>query len=82
VALARGVQVQPGRRHGSAVQVDPIKTKLTPPGTKRLKVKCDLLLSTSAFKINLRRYSMVWRFLSGYVLHSSPVVDEDRGGRA
>jgi len=29
--------------------------KLTPPGTKRLKLKCDVLLSTSAFKSNLRR---------------------------
>jgi len=40
---------------GWAVQVDPIKSKLTPPETKRLKLKCDILLSTSAFKFNLRR---------------------------
>jgi hypothetical protein len=39
------------------VQVDPIKPKLKPPGTKRLKLKCDILLSTSAFKFNLRRYN-------------------------
>ena len=32
-------------------------TKLTPPGTKRLKLKRDILLSTSAFKFDLRRYS-------------------------
>ena len=32
------------------------KPKLKPPGTKRLKVNCDVLLSTSAFKFNLRRY--------------------------
>ena len=38
------------------MQVDPIKPKLKPPGTKRLRLKCDLLLSTSAFKFNLRRY--------------------------
>jgi len=38
------------------VQVDPIKPKLKPPGTKRLKLKCDVLLSTFAFKYNLRRY--------------------------
>jgi len=29
---------------------------LKPPGTKRLKLKHDELLSTSAFKFNLRRY--------------------------
>ena len=33
-----------------------MKPKLKPPGTKRLKLKCDILLSTSAFKFNLRRY--------------------------
>jgi len=31
--------------------------KLRPSGTKRLKLKCDILLSTSAFKFNLRRYA-------------------------
>jgi len=44
--------------HGRAVQLDPIKPELKPPGTKRLKVKCDMLLSNSAFKLNLRRYIM------------------------
>jgi hypothetical protein len=42
---------------GRAVQVDPIKPKLKPLATKRLKVKCDILLSTTAFKFNLRRYT-------------------------
>ena len=42
---------------GRAVQVDPMKPKLKPPGTNRLKLKCDILLSTSAFKVNLRRYT-------------------------
>jgi len=42
---------------GQAVQVDPFKTKLKPPGTKRLKLNCDILLSTSASKYNLRRYT-------------------------
>ena len=42
--------------HGRAVQVDPIKPKLKPPGTKRLKPNCDVLLSISAFEFNLRRY--------------------------
>jgi len=45
--------------HGRAVQVDPIKPALKAPGTKHLKLKCDILLSTSAFKINSRRYTMV-----------------------
>ena len=40
------------------MQVDPIKPKLKPPGTKRLKLNCDVLLSTSAFKFKLRRYTM------------------------
>ena len=39
------------------MQVDPIKPKLKPLGTERLKPNCDILLSTSAFKINLRRYT-------------------------
>ena len=42
---------------GWAVQVDPIKPKLRPPGTKRLKPNCDVLLSNSASKSNLRRYT-------------------------
>jgi hypothetical protein len=41
------------------VQVEPIKPKLKSPGTKHLKLKCDILLSTSAFKFKLRRYSVV-----------------------
>ena len=45
--------------HGEAVQVDPIKPKLNPPGTERLKLNCGVLLSASAFKLNLRRYTMV-----------------------
>jgi len=41
------------------VQVDPIKPKLKPPGTTLLKLNCDILLSTYAFKFNLRRYTEV-----------------------
>jgi len=48
---------QPGL--GRAVQVDPIKPKLKPPGTKRLKLKYDKPLSKSAFKFNLHHYSLV-----------------------
>jgi hypothetical protein len=39
------------------VQVDPIKPKLKMPRSKRLKLNCDVLLSTSAFKFNLRRFT-------------------------
>jgi len=31
--------------------------KLKPPGTKRLELKCDILLSNFGFKFNLRRYN-------------------------
>ena len=44
--------------HGSAVQVDPIKPKLKPPGTKRFKLKYDEVLLSFAFKLRLRRYIM------------------------
>jgi len=50
------------RRHGAqgkALQVDPIKPTLKLPGTKRLKLNCDILLSTYAFKFNLRRHTKV-----------------------
>ena len=39
------------------MQVDPIKPKLKPPRTKHLTLNCDILLSNSAFKFNLRRYN-------------------------
>jgi hypothetical protein len=44
-------------RRGRAVQVEPINTVLNAPGTKRLKLKHDKLLSSFAFNINLRRYT-------------------------
>jgi hypothetical protein len=31
---------------------------LKPPGIKLLKLKCDILVSISAFKLNLRRYTV------------------------
>jgi len=37
------------------VQVDPIKPTLKAPGAKRLKLKYEKLLSSCAFKSNLRR---------------------------
>jgi len=39
------------------VQVDPIKPTSNAPGTKRLKLEYDELLSSFAFKFNLRRYN-------------------------
>ena len=39
------------------MQVDPIKPKSKPPGTKLLKLNYKMLLSTSAFKFNLRRHT-------------------------
>ena len=42
---------------GEAVQVDPMKHILKPPGAKHLKLKCDTVLSTFAFKFSLRRYT-------------------------
>jgi len=46
---------------GRAVQVDPIKPVLKAPGTKLSKLKYDQLLSSFAFKFNLRRYSWACR---------------------
>jgi hypothetical protein len=43
--------------HGRAVQVDPNKPTLKAPGSKRLKLEYDKLLSGFAFNLNLRRYS-------------------------
>jgi len=42
---------------GRAVQLDPIKPKLKAPETQRLKLKVHELLSSFAFKFNLRRSS-------------------------
>ena len=36
-----------------------MKPMLKPTGTERLKLECDMLLSTFAFKFNLRRYTEV-----------------------
>ena len=44
--------------YGKAVQVGPIKAMLKAPGYKRLKLNYDVLLSTFAFKVDLRRYIM------------------------
>ena len=54
--------------HGGAVQVDPMRPTLKPPGAKRLILEYDELLANFAFKFNLHRYSMgagsatAWRY--------------------
>ena len=62
-----------------------MKPKLKPPGTERLKLKCDTLLSTSAVKFNLRRYTedapAPKRRLTGgasYMSSGNGVDDRDR----
>ena len=40
------------------MQADPIKPTLKAPGPKGLKLNCEVLLSTSAYKFNLRRYTV------------------------
>ena len=45
-------------RHGRVVQVDPITPALKALGTHLLILECDEPLSTFAFKINMRRYTM------------------------
>jgi hypothetical protein len=52
-----GFLIKPSDYPGRAVQVDPFKPKLKPPGTMRLKLYSDALLSTFAFKFGLRRYT-------------------------
>jgi hypothetical protein len=42
---------------GRAVQLNPMNSKWKPPGAKRLKLKCDELLSSCAVIFNLRRYT-------------------------
>ena len=39
------------------MRIDPIEPTLKAPGTKRLKLKCDKLLSSLGFNFNLRRYA-------------------------
>jgi hypothetical protein len=41
------------------MQVDPVKPKVTAPGTKRLKLICDAPLSNLAFKLSLRHHKKV-----------------------
>ena len=40
------------------MQIDPIIPTLKAPGSNRLKLKYDQLVSSFAFKFNLRRYTV------------------------
>ena len=60
------------------MQVDSIKPKLKPPGTKRLKLKCDTMVSTAAFKFNLRRYTLAVSLQAEY--EAEVRGPGDRGG--
>ena len=48
-------------QRGRVARVDPIKTTLKASGTKRLKLEHEKVLSSYAFKFNLRRYSAASR---------------------
>ena len=45
--------------HGRAAQAEPMKTMLKAPGTTRLDLAYDKLLSNFGFNFKLRRYTMV-----------------------
>ena len=66
--------------HGRVVQVDPIQPKLKPPGTKCLKLKCDVLPSTSGFKFNMRRYTMEL-LVQMPIVHFKPTDGKKKGGK-
>ena len=75
-----GCVLHRGGRHAAeqrckAVQVDPMKPRMKPPGTERLKSEHDGLLSNFGFKFKLRRYSVLVRdaaqYIAGRGLHSS-----------
>jgi hypothetical protein len=56
------------------VQADPVKPKLKPPETQRLKLECDMLLSTSAFKSNFRLYTKELRDAISHIRNQKVLV--------
>jgi hypothetical protein len=58
-----------------AVQVNPSRPKLKPPGTIRLKLEYDELLSSCAFKFNLPRYILALRRATYAALGRAVQVD-------
>ena len=57
--LGRGEGAAARAGRGRAVQLDPMKVTVKAPGSKRLKLKCEELLSNVAFNFNLLRYTAV-----------------------
>jgi len=51
-----------------------MKPMLKQPGTKHLKLKCDILLTTFAFKFNLRRYNVVAPPLEPVIVAACPAA--------
>jgi len=65
------------------VQVDPLKPTLKAHGAKRLKLKCDILLSNIAFNFNLRRYSAAVRGVQEWLrAWQTQIAQEAIGGVA
>ena len=56
------------------MQVDPIKPTLKPPGSQRLILRCDELLSNVAFSFNVRPYTMVSATVCTFALYV-PMLD-------
>ena len=61
------------------MQVDPIKPTLKALGIKPLKLKYDELLSSFAFKCNLRRYS--WGFDDDEFVNPQDITEDFEVGR-
>jgi len=63
---------------GGAVQLEPMKPTLKPPGSERMKVRCDDVLSNFALTFQLRLYNAVRN------VHVKPASRSGRlsGGRA
>jgi hypothetical protein len=55
--ISKGAWPFSTRDHGGAVQVDPIEPTLKAPGTNRLELQYNEVLSSFAFNFNLRRYT-------------------------
>jgi hypothetical protein len=69
------------RVRGKAVQVATIKPTLKASGTKRLKVRHDVPLSSFAFKIILRRYNVFihYTLLVAYISKVGEITGEAFG---